>query len=353
MSARPASASPAPSGARAASSVASRTWGGAGMLVVFVVLFTGASLLVENFFTWRNVVMSLGLSVTTVGIVACTMLFCLAAGEFDLSVGSTVALAGVLAATLTNLSGRALEIRLFDALLFAGTCPESPTLFLALGLVGGILAGGAVGLLNGAVIARLGVNALIATLATMQIVRGLGLMVSGGSAVGVSNAGFYTLGNSRLLLPTPVWIFIGSLVFFGLLLHRTTFGRNTLAIGGNAEAARLAGIGVTLTKVTIFVLQGLMAGLAGVISASQMTSGQPNTALGLELRVISACVLGGVSLAGGVGSILNVVVGVLIMGTVQNVMDLLNVPTFYQYVASGAILLAAVLLDRIKQAPVS
>lgn len=310
-----------------------RDWSGAGVLAAFVVLFALASLLVENFFTWRNVVLSLGLSVTTVGIIACTMLFCLAAGEFDLSVGSTVALAGVLAATVTNLG------------------PGRPGLFLALGIASGILAGGAVGLLNGIVIARLGVNALIATLATMQIVRGLGLMVSGGSAVGVSNEGFYVLGNSRLVLPTPVWILVGSLVVFGLLLHRTTFGRNALAIGGNAEAARLAGVAVTRIKVTIFVLQGLMAGFAGVILASQMTSGQPNTALGLELRVISACVLGGVSLTGGVGSILNVVVGVLIMGTVQNVMDLLNVPTFYQYVASGVILLAAVLLDRIKQAP--
>lgn len=328
MSQLPPSASRTPSGARPPFPEGRGAWGGLGMLIVFLVLFCGASLLVENFFTWRNVVMSLGLSVTTVGIIACTMLFCLAAGEFDLSVGSTVALAGVLAATLTNLSGR-----------------------VGLGMLGGVLAGGAVGLVNGIVISRLGVGALIATLATMQIVRGLGLMVSGGSAVGVSNTGFYVLGNSRLLLPTPVWILIGSLVVFGLLLHRTTFGRNALAIGGNAEAARLAGIGVVRIKVTIFVLQGLMAGFAGVISASQMTSGQPNTALGLELRVISACVLGGVSLAGGVGSILNVVVGVLIMGTVQNVMDLLNVPTFYQYVASGAILLAAVLLDRIKQTP--
>lgn len=328
MSAPPPSASRSPSAGRPAFPAARGAWGGLGMLVVFLVLFCGASLLVENFFTWRNVVMSLGLSVTTVGIIACTMLFCLAAGEFDLSVGSTVALAGVLAASLTNLSGR-----------------------VGLGMLGGVLAGGAVGLVNGIVISRLGVGALIATLATMQIVRGLALMVSGGSAVGVSNTGFYALGNSRLLLPTPVWILIGSLVVFGLLLHRTTFGRNALAIGGNAEAARLAGIGVARIKVTIFVLQGLMAGFAGVISASQMTSGQPNTALGLELRVISACVLGGVSLAGGVGSILNVVVGVLIMGTVQNVMDLLNVPTFYQYVASGAILLAAVLLDRIKQPP--
>jgi len=106
---------------------------------------------------------------------------------------------------------------------------------------------------------------------------------------------------------------------------------------------------VTRTKIAIFALQGLAAGFAGVILAARMTSGQPTTAQGLELQVISACVLGGVSLSGGVGSVSGVVVGVLIMGTVQNAMNLLNIPPFYQYVASGAILLAAVLLDRLRQ----
>ena len=132
-------------------------------------------------------------------------------------------------------------------------------------------------------------------------------------------------------------------------MNRTIFGRNTLAIGGNAEAARLAGIGVARTKIIIFTLQGMMAGFAGVILASRMTSGQPATAQGLELQVISACVLGGVSLTGGVGTITGVIVGVLIMGTVQNAMNLLNIAPFYQYVASGSILLAAVLFDRLKQ----
>jgi L-arabinose transport system permease protein len=142
---------------------------------------------------------------------------------------------------------------------------------------------------------------------------------------------------------------VACFVVFGILLNRTIFGRNTLAIGGNAEAARLAGIDVTRTKIIIFTLQGLMAGFAGVILASRMTSGQPATAQGLELQVISACVLGGVSLTGGVGTITGVIVGVLIMGTVQNAMNLLNVPPFYQYVASGSILLAAVLFDRLKR----
>ncbi|NCO41775.1 MAG: L-arabinose ABC transporter permease AraH, partial [Armatimonadetes bacterium] len=172
----------------------------------------------------------------------------------------------------------------------------------------------------------------------------------GGKAVGVREEGFFSLGNSALLgIPTPVWITVSCFLVFGFLLRSTTFGRNTLATGGNQEAARLAGIAVDRLKMIIFSAQGLMAGFAGVVLASRMTSGQPTTAMGFELEVISACVLGGVSLTGGVGSMGFVVAGVLLMGTVQNAMNLLNVPPFYQYVARGAILLGAVLFDRFKQ----
>jgi L-arabinose transport system permease protein len=297
-----------------------------GMLAVFVVLLIGVSIFVPNFFSAVNM-RGLALSVATVGIIACTMLFCLAAGDFDLSVGSVVAFCGVLAAVVIN-----------------------NTQNVALGIAAGILAGGLVGLVNGAVIARIGINALITTLATMQIVRGFSYIVSDGKAVGVGQSSFFALGiTSFLSVPTPVWIMIACFAVYGILLNKTVFGRNTLAIGGNAEAARLAGIGVTKTKIIIFTLQGLMAGFAGVILASRMTSGQPATAQGLELQVISACVLGGVSLTGGVGTMTGVIVGVLIMGTVQNAMNLLNIPPFYQYVASGSILLAAVLFDRLKQ----
>ena len=117
---------------------------------------------------------------------------------------------------------------------------------------------------------------------------------------------------------------------------------------GNEQAARLSGIRVDRVKIAIFAMQGLMAGFAGVVLASRMTSGQPNTSQGFALEVIAACVLGGVSLTGGVGTMAGTIVGVLIMGTVQNAMDLLNVPTFYQYVARGVILLAAVLFDQLK-----
>jgi L-arabinose transport system permease protein len=301
-------------------------WDSTGMLLVFVALFIGTSIFVPNFFSWVNM-QGLSLSVATVGIIACTMLFCLASGDFDLSVGSVVAMTGVLAAVVVNASGST-----------------------TLGIIAGICAGGVVGIINGVAIAQLGVNALIATLATMQIVRGLGFIISKGVAVGVSQPDFYRLGNSSLGgVPAPVWIMVGCFLVFGLLLNKTTFGRNTLAIGGNREAARLAGVAVTRSKIIIFTLQGLIAGLAGVVLASRMTSGQPNTAQGLELQVISACVLGGVSLTGGVGSMTGVIVGVLIMGTVENAMNLLNVPTFYQYLPRGGILLVAVLLDRLKQ----
>jgi L-arabinose transport system permease protein len=277
------------------------------MLIAFLLLFLGCCLFVPSFKSWNNMT-GLALSVTTVGIISCTMLFCMAAGDFDLSIGSILALSGVISVTVVNATNS-----------------------VTLGIVAGLAAGSLVGFVNGFVIAQLGINALIATLATMQIARGLCFIVTHGQAIGVVNENFYWLGNTVFLsIPLPVWIMIACWVIFGLLLHKTTFGRNTLAIGGNNEAARLAGIAVKRTKIIIFTLQGLISGFAGVIEASQMTSGQPNSGQGLELRVIAACVLGGVSLTGGIGTILSVIVGALIMG-------------------SGSILLAAVLLDRMKQ----
>ncbi len=317
-------------------------WERAGMLVVFAALFTGCSLFVPRFFSPANME-GLLLSVSTIGIIACTMLFCLAAGAFDLSVGSVVACAGIVAALVMNATGS-----------------------VVLGVLAGLALGLLVGLVNGLLIAKAGINALIATLATMQIVRGLGYIVSGGKSVGIVLDQFFLLGNTVLLkipagtdpvsgetvyfkIITPVLICLVCFVGFGFLIERTTYGRNTLALGGNPEAARLAGIPVDRLRIIIFSMQGLMAGVAGIVLASRMTSGQPKTSEGLELEVISACVLGGVSLNGGIGKMSYVVAGVLIMGTMSNAMNLLNVDSFYQYVARGLILLVAVAFDRLKQ----
>lgn len=303
-----------------------KIWRNSGMLMVFVILFALLSIFVPFFFTVRNMI-GLALSMATLGMVACTMTFALASGNFDLSVGSILAFSGVTAAAVINVTG-------------------STMLGILAGLAGSML----IGLVNGTVIAKLKINALITTLAMMQIVRGLAFIVTGGRAIGIGNADFFVLGTSTVAgIPMPIWIAVVYFVVFAAILNKTTYGRNTLAIGGNEEAARLSGINVDRIKVAIFSVQGLMTGFAGIVLASRMTSGQPNTSQGFELTVISACVLGGVSLSGGIASITGALVGVLILGSVQNAMNLLNMPTFYQYVARGLILLAAVIFDTIKQ----
>ncbi|SFH89804.1 L-arabinose ABC transporter permease AraH [Modicisalibacter xianhensis] len=297
-----------------------------GLIAIFILLFIGLSVLVPDFLTGRNIV-GLLLSVTLIGTIATTMMMVLALGEVDLSVASIVAFAGVVAAVITSTSGS-----------------------VVIGVLGGVAAGGAVGAFNGFVVARFGINSLIATLAAMEFVRGLAYITSGGDAVMITVPGFFELGSASFLgLTLPVWTMIVCFVIFGVLLNMTAFGRNVLATGGNAEAASLAGVNVRRLKITVFALQGVVAGIAGVLLTSRMGLGDPNTSLGLELAVISACVLGGVSLSGGVASITGVLVGVLIMGCVQNAMGLLNVPTFYQYLVRGAILLLAVMFDRWKQ----
>ncbi|NII55263.1 L-arabinose ABC transporter permease AraH [Luteibacter sp. SG786] len=295
------------------------------LIGIFIVLFAVLSMTVRYFFSWDNVV-GLALSVSQIGMVACTMMFCLASRDFDLSVGSTVAFAGVFCAIVSNATGS-----------------------VVIGIAAAIVAGALVGFVNGVVIAKLKINALITTLATMEIVRGLAFIASHGQAVGVSSEAFFTLGSSQFLgLPVPVWVTLACFVVFGVLLNKTIYGRNTLAIGGNPDAARLAGVAVDRVRIAIFLIQGLIAALAGVILASRMTSGQPNAGEGFELNVISACVLGGVSLMGGRATISGVLVGVLIMGTVQNAMSLMNIDAFYQYLVRGAILLIAVLVDQLK-----
>jgi L-arabinose transport system permease protein len=323
----------------------------AGMLAVLVALVIVCSVAVPGFFSAQNLD-SLLLAVSTVGMISCTMLFCLASGNFDLSVGTIVPCAGVVAAVVMNQSGS-----------------------ITLGIGAGLAFGAAVGLLNGVVVAKFKINPLITTLATMQIVKGLAFIFSGGRSVGVTKPAFINLGNAafpvikqaagRLVFQSPfgdvvhgkvvfqltsqVWICLACFLSFGFLLRRTTFGRNTLAMGGNEEAARLSGIAVDRVKIMIFVMQGLISALAGIVLAARMTSGQPKSSEGLELQVISACVLGGVSLTGGVGAMSFVIAGVFIMGVVQNAMNLKNLDPFYQYVVNGSILLAAVLFDRLQQ----
>jgi L-arabinose transport system permease protein len=332
MTDRPSTASSAPK-----SSVISAALDRAGMLIILIALIAICSFAVPNFSSLKNVE-SVLLSVSTVGIVATTMLFCLASGNFDLSVGTIIPAGGVLCALILRDTG-SLAIALPTALGF----------------------GAAVGLVNGVVVAKFKINPLITTLSTMMMVKGLAFVFAEYRSIGISHEGILNLANAAFpvfhgprggilfQITTPVWICFALFALFGFLLQRTTFGRNTLAIGGNEEAARLAGIPVDRVKITIFVLQGIVAALAGVLLSARMGIGAPKTAEGSELSIISACVLGGVSLSGGIGRMSYVIAGVFIMGIVENAMNLLNIDIAFQYIVRGAILLSAVLFDRFRQ----
>ncbi|WP_428312939.1 L-arabinose ABC transporter permease AraH [Hydrocarboniphaga sp.] len=319
----------APSLSQSSRALLSRLLGNSGIVGIFILLFVGMAFAIPDFLTERNLG-GLLLAVALTGTIAVTMMLVLALGEVDLSVASIVAFSGVVAATITSASGS-----------------------VVFGVAAGVAAGALIGFVNGVVIARFGINSLIATLASMEIVRGLAYIVSQGDAVIITQERFFLLGSTAILgLTIPVWVMLFAFVLFGVLLNRTVFGKNVLAIGGNVEAARLSGVAVTRVRIVVFTVHGLITGLAGVLLASRMSLGDPKTSLGLELAVISACVLGGVSLTGGIAAISGVIVGVLIMGCVQNAMGLLNVPTFYQYLVRGGILMLAVLFDRWKRSRV-
>jgi L-arabinose transport system permease protein len=310
----------------------------AGMLLILLALIVFCSILVPGFASAANV-MNLLLQVSMVGMVASTMLFCLASGNFDLSVGTLIPAGGVLCALLLRHTDN-----------------------LSISIVGALAFGLFVGLLNGIVVAKAKINPLITTLSTMMMVRGAAFVFSDGKSIGVNHEGLLILANwafpviyapnsSNVIfqITTPVWLCFAFFAGFGFILRRTIFGRNTLAIGGNEEAARLAGIAVDRVKITIFAVQGVVATLAGVLLTARLGIGDPKVGQGSELSIISACVLGGVSLSGGVGRMSFVVAGVFIMGIVENAMNLLSIDSFYQYIVRGAILLTAVLFDRFRQ----
>ncbi len=308
-----------------------------GMTLVLFVLAAVCWVTVRGFGTPENL-MNLLLQVSMVGTVATTMLFCLASGNFDLSVGTIIPAGGVLCALILR---------------------QTNNLFFA--LTASLAFGALVGLINGTIVARLKINPLITTLSTMMMVRGIAFVFADGKSIGIANDALLNLaswafpvirndaGAVVFQITFPVWVCLGLFALFGFVLQRTAFGRNTLAIGGNEEAARLAGVNVTGVKIAIFTLQGLVAALAGVLLAARLGIGDPKTAQGSELSIISACVLGGVSLSGGIGKMSHVIAGVFIMGVVENAMNLLNIDSFYQYIVRGAILLAAVMLDQLKQ----
>jgi ribose transport system permease protein len=258
------------------------------------------------------------------------MTFVILTGGIDLSVGSILALSGAVTATL----------------LAAGVDP-------VLAVAAGLAVGAILGAFNGLIISKGKVAPFIATLATMTIFRGLTLMFTDGKPVtGLGDSTFFQmLGKGYFMgIPVPAITMMISFVILYLILKKTTFGRRVYAVGGNEEAAILSGIKADRIKIYVYSLTGFLSALAGVILMSRLNSAQPTAGSMYELDAIAAVVLGGTSLTGGRGWIVGTLIGALIIGVLNNGLNLLGVSSFFQQVVKGGVILLAVLMDRKKNA---
>jgi ribose transport system permease protein len=260
-------------------------------------------------------------------VVALGMSFVVIGGGFDLSVGSTVALSGCIAALAMEKAG------------------------LLLGTLSGIAAGAGVGLVNGLIVALLGVNAFITTLGTMVLVRGAVFLITSGAPVGDEGlpSAFVRFGSERFLgIHYLVWVPTVLLVVLSWIMHSTPHGRRIYAVGGGRDAAFLSGIAVERVITSTYVWCGALAGIAGVMLAARLQSGQPTAGEFYELTAIAAVVLGGAALNGGEGSLYKSVIGVFIMVVLGNSLNLLNVDSYWQRVAVGVVIIAAAAADRLR-----
>lgn len=296
-------------------------------LAIAIVLF--AILVPDRFLTFYNL-KTVATQTVIVGLGAIGMTFVMASGGIDLSIGSVIALVSVATAVL----------------LRDGASP-------GLALLGGLAVGTAVGLVNGLLVTRLSIVPFIVTLGTMGIARGAAKYLADEQTVNAPAGWLADLMTKTpeprwLLVSRGVWITLALAVLGAFVLRRTVFGVHTLAIGSSEATARLAGVRVERVKLAIYAIAGLFAGIAGVMQLGRLTVGDPTTAIGLELDVIAAVVLGGASLSGGRGSIAGSLLGAFFMAVLANGCTLTGVPTYVQEILVGAIIVAAVALDRLR-----
>ncbi|MFV0335341.1 MAG: ABC transporter permease [Tropicimonas sp.] len=298
------------------------------LLLVCVVL-TFAN---EYFLTTRNIVNVLR-QTSINGILAIGMTFVILTRGIDLSVGSVVALAGVVSASLATTST--------NAAAFGGPYPA----LIALGV--GLIVGIGAGWLNGIFVARFNVPAFVATLGMLSAARGLTLLYAGGQPVPALTSGYRFIGRGDIFgIPMPVVLFAAVFIVAQWVLSSTRFGRRVYAVGGNPHAARVSGINVQRVTLLVYVIAGGLAGLAGMILAARTGSALTQAGIAYELDAIAAVVIGGTSLSGGVGRVTGTLIGALLIAVVNNGLDLMGVESYYQQVIKGALIVAAVMLDR-------
>ncbi|MGY3746522.1 ABC transporter permease [Vagococcus salmoninarum] len=299
-----------------------------GPLVALLALVLLVTIMNPSFISSVNI-LNLLRQVSINALIAFGMSFVILTGGIDLSVGSTLALSAALVAGLIS----------------AGINPM-------LAMVAGMLLGAFLGMVNGLLIAKGNMAPFIATLATMTIYRGITLVYTDGNPItGIGDSFIFKfVGRGYLFgIPFPILIMLVSFILLFVLLHKTAFGKKTYAIGGNIKAAKLAGVKTDKIQILIYTLSGFMASVAGIILTSRLNSAQPTAGQAYEMDAIAAVVLGGTSLSGGKGRIFGTLIGALIIGTINNGLNLLGVSSFYQQIVKGIVIIIAVLLDRKKK----
>jgi ribose transport system permease protein len=296
-----------------------------GPLLALIAVCIGLAFMSPNFLTVSNT-FDVMRQASINALIAFGMTLSILLGGIDLSVGSILAVSSVVAAMAMK-GGQGAGV--------------------AAGMA--ILAGSGMGSLNGVVIAKGNVAPFIATLGMMTLLRGVALVLTNGSPISDFSSNFFAmLGDGYVvrLIPVPVVLMLAMFALFWFVLTRTVFGRHVYATGGNAEAAKLSGVNTDRVQILVYTVSGAMAALAGVILTSRLDSAQPTAGAGYELDAITAVVLGGTSLAGGRGWIFGTLVGALLIGVLNNGLNLMGVSAFYQQVVKGSVILLAVLLDR-------
>jgi ribose transport system permease protein len=292
-------------------------------LIVIFLFFSVAS---SNFLNYDNVTAIL-FSTVVIGLLALGTTFVIITGGIDLSIGTGMALCAVISGVLITNSG----------------------LPVLVGVIGAVLFGGLIGLVNGFNVSILGIPPFIATLAMMLVAQGLALVISDSTPIYFSDSPSYTQISTGHLFgvdfPNAVLVLAVGVAVSAVLLNKTVLGRYTYSIGSNEEATALSGISVRRWKIIIYTLAGLFTGLAGVMISARLSSAQPGTGLGYELQAIAAVVIGGTSLSGGKGSIVGTVIGALIISVLNNGLQIMSIPQEWQNVVLGVVILIAVYAD--------
>jgi ribose transport system permease protein len=291
-----------------------------GMAWMLIAILIGAEVVYRDFYKWTNIE-NLFSQAVPVGIVAVGMTFVMIAGGFDLSVGGTFGFAAVFFANR------------FDSWGLWGAAAAT------------LLIGAGLGAVNGLIVTRLKVNPFVATLGTGSIFFGFAYLFSHSAPQTPFDPSFGQLGLGRWVFPISVWLLIAALVIGGFVLHRGVYGRTLFAVGGNTEAARLAGLRVSLARGSTYVWTGTLAALGGLILASRLGTGEANMGASVPLDAIAIVVIGGTSLLGGEGAMWKTAVGLTIIGTLTNVFNALAIDSNWQSVVKGAVVVGAVALD--------